>query len=99
MDEAKKKDILGRLNQASKNTLNETLDIVYTDVSDINVKSNSIVVATIVVSTDHPNPIEFMMNPIILSTGNIIDSTSFTIYANAINGGQGVYNIYYKIIT
>ena len=34
MDEAKKKDILGRLNQASKNTLNETLDIVYTDVSD-----------------------------------------------------------------
>ena len=34
MDEAKKKDILSRLNQASKNTLNETLDIVYTDVSD-----------------------------------------------------------------
>lgn len=34
MDEAKKNDILTRLNAASKNTLNETLDIVYTDVSD-----------------------------------------------------------------
>lgn len=34
MDEAKKNDILTRLNAASKSTLNETLDIVYTDVSD-----------------------------------------------------------------
>lgn len=34
MEEAKKIEILGRLNKASKNTLGETLDIVYTDVSD-----------------------------------------------------------------
>jgi len=34
MDEAKKKEILDQLNKASKNTLGETLDIVYTDVSD-----------------------------------------------------------------
>lgn len=34
MDEARKKEILGRLNKASKNTLGETLDIVYTDVCD-----------------------------------------------------------------
>lgn len=34
MDEAKKIEILDRLNKASKNTLGETLDIVYTDVSD-----------------------------------------------------------------
>ncbi|WP_333853926.1 PaaI family thioesterase [Epilithonimonas sp.] len=34
MDEAKKKEILDYLNKASKNTLGETLDIVYTDVSD-----------------------------------------------------------------
>jgi 1,4-dihydroxy-2-naphthoyl-CoA hydrolase len=34
MDEAKKTEILDRLNKASKNTLGETLDIVYTDVSD-----------------------------------------------------------------
>lgn len=34
MDEAKKAEILDRLNKASKNTLGETLDIVYTDVSD-----------------------------------------------------------------
>ncbi len=34
MDEAKKIEILNQLNKASKNTLGETLDIVYTDVSD-----------------------------------------------------------------
>ncbi|UQB69017.1 PaaI family thioesterase [Epilithonimonas zeae] len=34
MDEAKKKEILDYLNNASKNTLGETLEIVYTDVSD-----------------------------------------------------------------
>ncbi len=34
MDDAKKKEILDQLNKASKNTLGETLDIVYTDVSD-----------------------------------------------------------------
>lgn len=34
MDDAKKKEILDRLNKASKNTLGETLDIVYTDVDD-----------------------------------------------------------------
>ncbi len=34
MEEAKKKEILERLNAARKNTLGETLDIVYTDVSD-----------------------------------------------------------------
>ncbi|WP_379964560.1 PaaI family thioesterase [Epilithonimonas sp. UC225_85] len=34
MDENKKIEILDRLNKASKNTLGETLDIVYTDVSD-----------------------------------------------------------------
>ena len=34
MDEAKKIEILDQLNKASKNTLGETLDIVYTDVSD-----------------------------------------------------------------
>lgn len=34
MDEAKKKEILDYLNKASKNTLGETLDIIYTDVSD-----------------------------------------------------------------
>lgn len=34
MDEAKKTEILDRLNKASKNTLGETLDIIYTDVSD-----------------------------------------------------------------
>ena len=34
MDEAKKTEILNQLNKASKNTLGETLDIVYTDVSD-----------------------------------------------------------------
>ncbi len=34
MDDAKKIEILDRLNKASKNTLGETLDIVYTDVSD-----------------------------------------------------------------
>ena len=34
MDEAKKIEVLDRLNKASKNTLGETLDIVYTDVSD-----------------------------------------------------------------
>lgn len=33
MDEAKKKEILDYLNNASKNTLGETLDIVYIDVS------------------------------------------------------------------
>lgn len=34
MEESQKKEILQRLNAASKNTLNETLNIVYTDVSD-----------------------------------------------------------------
>ena len=34
MDEAKKIEVLDRLNKASKNTLGETLDIIYTDVSD-----------------------------------------------------------------
>jgi len=34
MDEAKKTEILNQLNKASKNTLGETLDITYTDVSD-----------------------------------------------------------------
>lgn len=34
MNEAKKKEILDRLNASSKNTLGETLEIVYTDVSD-----------------------------------------------------------------
>jgi len=34
MDNTKKKEILDQLNKASKNTLGETLDIVYTDVSD-----------------------------------------------------------------
>lgn len=34
MTETKKKEILNNLNVASKNTLNETLEIVYTDVSD-----------------------------------------------------------------
>ena len=34
MEEARKIEILDRLNKASKNTLGETLDIVYTDVSD-----------------------------------------------------------------
>jgi 1,4-dihydroxy-2-naphthoyl-CoA hydrolase len=34
MDEARKIEILDRLNKASKNTLGETLDIVYTDVDD-----------------------------------------------------------------
>lgn len=34
MDDAKKIEILDRLNKASKNTLGETLDIIYTDVSD-----------------------------------------------------------------
>lgn len=34
MDEAKKIEVIDRLNKASKNTLGETLDIVYTDVSD-----------------------------------------------------------------
>jgi len=34
MDEIKKKEILEKLNATSKNTLNETLDIIYTDVSD-----------------------------------------------------------------
>ena len=34
MDDAKKKEILYQLNKASKNTLGETLDIIYTDVSD-----------------------------------------------------------------
>jgi len=34
MDEAKKNEILDQLNKASKNTLGETLDIIYTDVSD-----------------------------------------------------------------
>ncbi|MBP6577593.1 MAG: hotdog fold thioesterase [Chryseobacterium sp.] len=34
MEESKKIEILDRLNKASKNTLGETLDIIYTDVSD-----------------------------------------------------------------
>ena len=34
MDEAKKIEVLDRLNKASKNTMGETLDIIYTDVSD-----------------------------------------------------------------
>ncbi|MNK62261.1 Esterase YdiI [compost metagenome] len=34
MDDAKKIEVLDRLNKASKNTLGETLDIIYTDVSD-----------------------------------------------------------------
>lgn len=34
MEEARKKEILDQLNKASKNTLGETLEIVYTDVSD-----------------------------------------------------------------
>ena len=34
MQEARKTEILDRLNKASQNTLGETLDIVYTDVSD-----------------------------------------------------------------
>lgn len=34
MDDAKKTEILDRLNKASKNTLGETLDIIYTDVTD-----------------------------------------------------------------
>lgn len=34
MDEAKKKEILDHLNNASKNTLGETLEIIYIDVSD-----------------------------------------------------------------
>ncbi|WP_312768098.1 hotdog fold thioesterase [Epilithonimonas sp.] len=34
MDESKKIEILDQLNKASKNTLGETLEITYTDVSD-----------------------------------------------------------------
>lgn len=34
MDEAKKIEILEKLNKAAKNTLGETLDIVYTDAGD-----------------------------------------------------------------
>ena len=34
MDESRKKEILENLNKASKNTLNETLEIVYTDVTE-----------------------------------------------------------------
>lgn len=34
MDDDKKIEILDHLNKASKNTLGETLDIIYTDVSD-----------------------------------------------------------------
>ncbi len=34
MEEARKKEILDQLNKARKNTLGETLEIVYTDVSD-----------------------------------------------------------------
>lgn len=34
MEDARKKEILNQLNKASKNTLGETLEIVYTDVSD-----------------------------------------------------------------
>lgn len=34
MEESKKIEILDQLNKASKNTLGETLDIIYTDVSD-----------------------------------------------------------------
>ncbi|GGG50220.1 PaaI family thioesterase [Epilithonimonas arachidiradicis] len=34
MEESRKKEILDQLNNASKNTLGETLEIVYTDVSD-----------------------------------------------------------------
>lgn len=34
MDETRKIEILDQLNKASKNTLGETLDIVYTDVSE-----------------------------------------------------------------
>ena len=34
MDEARKKEILAQLNLANKNTLGETLEITYTDVSD-----------------------------------------------------------------
>lgn len=34
MDEAKQKEILERLNKANKNTLGETLEITYTDVSE-----------------------------------------------------------------
>ncbi len=34
MDEARKIEILDQLNKASKNTLGETLEITYTDVSD-----------------------------------------------------------------
>lgn len=34
MTESEKQEILNRLNKASKNTLNETLEIVYTDVSE-----------------------------------------------------------------
>ncbi|WP_312420955.1 hotdog fold thioesterase [Epilithonimonas sp.] len=34
MEESRKKEILDHLNKASKNTLGETLEITYTDVSD-----------------------------------------------------------------
>ena len=34
MEESRKKEILDHLNNASKNTLGETLEIIYTDVSD-----------------------------------------------------------------
>ncbi len=62
------------------------------------ISGTSIIVLNIVPSTDHPYPEESIMEGLIIKPDNLVTGVGFTIYASSINGSQGQYNIYYKII-
>lgn len=79
---------------------NDFISRTYTEVvvSDSNVAAGCIITLSIVASTDHPYPEESIMEGLIVKADNLVNGVGFTIYATAINGSQGQYNIYYKII-
>ena len=79
---------------------NDFISRTYTStvVSDSNVSSGCIITLSIIPSTDHPYPEESIMEGLIIKADNLVNGVGFTIYATSINGSQGQYNIYYKII-
>jgi hypothetical protein len=86
---------------ASINFGNDFISRTYTSVFVPNtnvISGTSIIILNIVASTDHPYPEESIMEGLIIKPDNIVDGVGFTIYATSINGSQGTYNIYYKII-
>lgn len=79
---------------------NDFISRTYTStiVTNASILSTSVIIFSIIPSTDHPYPEESVMEGIILTAGNLDPGVGFTIYATSINGSQGQYNIYYKII-